>query len=413
MHAWTGLYSRLFFAESVRALSRHKGRTALTALGSMIGVGTMIWVVAVGEAGKARAEEALHNLGDNLVWIEAGSRNVNGVRTGTHGTSTLTPEDADAIRREMPLIKSVSEHVDGMVQVVSSTSNWSTRYRGVSPEYLEIKRWKVAEGGFLTEDHVRHMESVAVLGETVRRRLFGPVDPVGKLVRVNNMVFLVIGVLAPKGQTGSGHDQDDTIMMPWTTAQTKIRGRNSDYLDDILGSAVSMEAVNPAVDAATSLLRQRHHIGSGDQDDFNIRRPDEVMKASIQSSTTLQILLVALASISLLIGGIGIMNVMLASVMQRTNEVGLRLAVGATPGAVRVQFLGEAVLLSLVGGVLGVPLSLAGSFLITLVLGWPITLSWKAAALAVVCSGAVGVIAGFYPAWKASRLDPITALRVE
>jgi putative ABC transport system permease protein len=413
MHARTGLYSRLFFAESVRALSRHKGRTALTALGSMIGVGTMIWVVAVGEAGKARAEEALHNLGDNLVWIEAGSRNVNGVRTGTHGTPTLTPEDADAIRREMPLIKSVSEQVDGMVQVVSSTANWSTRYRGVSPEYLEIKRWKMAEGGFLLEDHVRHMESVAVLGETVRRRLFGPVDPVGKLVRVNNMVFLVIGVLAPKGQTGSGHDQDDTIMMPWTTAQTKIRGRNSDYLDDILGSAVSMEAVNPAVDAATSLLRQRHHIGPGDQDDFNIRRPDEVMKASIQSSTTLQILLVALASISLLIGGIGIMNVMLASVMQRTNEVGLRLAVGATPGAVRVQFLGEAVLLSLVGGVLGVPLSLAGSFLITLVLGWPITLSWKAAALAVVCSGAVGVIAGFYPAWKASRLDPITALRVE
>jgi len=407
------LYGRLFFTEALRALARHKGRTALTALGSMIGVGTMIWVVAVGEAGKARAEEELHNLGDNLVWIEAGSRNVNGVRTGTHGTSTLTPEDAEAVRREVPLLKSVAENVDGSVQIVTGNRNWNTRYRGVSPEYLEIKRWRMAEGAFLSDDHVRRMDNVAVLGETVCQRVFGPVSPIGKLIRVNNMVFQVIGVLAPKGQTGSGHDQDDTIMMPWTTAQTKIRGRNYDFLDDILGSAVSMEAVNPAIDAATALLRQRHHIGPGEDDDFNIRRPDEVIKASIQASSTLQILLVALAAISLLIGGIGIMNVMLASVMQRTNEVGLRMAVGATPRAVQIQFLGEAVILSLAGGVLGVPLSISSSFLITQLLGWPVALSWKAAALAVACSGAVGVIAGSYPAWKASRLDPITALRVE
>jgi putative ABC transport system permease protein len=413
MNERLGLYGRLFFTEALRALARHKGRTALTALGSMIGVGTMIWVVAVGEAGKARAEEELHNLGDNLVWIEAGSRNVNGVRTGTHGTSTLTPEDAEAVRREVPLLKRVAENVDGRVQIVTGNRNWNTRYRGVSPEYLDIKRWKIAEGAFLSDDHVRRMDNVAVLGETVCRRVFGPVSPIGKLIRVNNMVFQVIGVLAPKGQTGSGQDQDDTIMMPWTTAQTKIRGRNYEFLDDILGSAVSMEAVNAAIDAATALLRQRHHIGPGEDDDFNIRRPDEVIKASIQASSTLQILLVALAAISLLIGGIGIMNVMLASVMQRTNEVGLRMAVGATPRAVRIQFLGEAVILSLAGGVLGVPLSISSSFLITQLLGWPVSLSWKAAALAVACSGAVGVIAGLYPAWKASRLDPITALRVE
>jgi putative ABC transport system permease protein len=260
---------------------------------------------------------------------------------------------------------------------------------------------------------VQQMANAVVLGETVRNRIFGPIDPLGQLIRVNNMVFQVIGVLAPKGQTGSGQDQDDTIMMPWTTAQTKIRGRNFEYLDDILGSAVSMEAVNAAIDAATALLRQRHHIRSGEDDDFNIRRPDEVIKASIQASSTLQILLVALAAISLLIGGIGIMNVMLASVMQRTNEVGLRMAVGATPRAVRVQFLGEAVILSLAGGVLGVPLSMTTSFFITQLLGWPVSLSWKAAALAVACAGVVGVIAGTYPAWKASRLDPITALRIE
>jgi putative ABC transport system permease protein len=379
----------------------------------MIGVGTMIWVVAVGEAGKARAEEELHNLGDNLVWIEAGSRNVNGVRTGTHGTSTLTPEDAEAVRREIHLLKSVAENVDGSVQIATGNRNWNTRYRGVSPEYLGIKRWRMAEGAFLSDDHVQQMANTVVLGETVRNRIFGPIDPVGRLIRVNNMVFEVIGVLAPKGQTGSGQDQDDTIMMPWTTAQTKIRGRNFEYLDDILGSAVSMEAVNAAIDAATSLLRQRHHIAAGADDDFNIRRPDEVIKASIEASSTLQILLVALAAISLLIGGIGIMNVMLASVMQRTNEVGLRMAVGATPLAVRVQFLGEAVILSLAGGVLGVPLSMTTSFFITRLLGWPVSLSWKAAVLAVACAGVVGVIAGTYPAWKASRLDPITALRIE
>jgi len=407
------LYARLFFAEALRALARHKGRTALTALGSMIGVSTLIWVVAVGEAGKAHAEEELHNLGDNFVWIEAGSRNVNGVQTGTHGMTTLTPEDAEAIRREMPLVKSVSENIDGTVQVVAGNRNWNTQYRGVGPDYLGIRRWEIAEGAFFSDDNVRHMDSVAVLGETVRRQIFGPTDPVGKLLRVNNMAFLVVGVLKPKGQSGSGRDQDDTIMLPWTTAQRKIRGRNYGYLDDIVCSAVSMEAVNPAISAVEALLRQRHHIRAGEEDDFNIRRPDEVIKASIQASTTLEALLVALAAISLLIGGIGITNVMLASVMQRTNEVGLRMAVGATPSAVRIQFLGEAVILSLIGGALGVPLSMTSSFFIGQLLGWPISLSWKAAALAVACSGAVGVVAGSYPAWKASRLNPITALRVE
>ena len=190
MHARLRLYARLFFAEALRALARHKGRTALTGLGSMIGVGTMIWVVAVGEAGTARAEDELRKLGDNLVWIEAGSRNVNGVRTGTHGTTTLTPEDAEAIRREMPLIKSASENVDGSVQLVNGNRNWNTRYRGVSPEYLDIKRWRMAEGVFLSDDHVRHMDGVAVLGETVRRQLFGPTDPTTWAPQSNRLQIL-------------------------------------------------------------------------------------------------------------------------------------------------------------------------------------------------------------------------------
>ena len=408
----TRLWVRLFFVEAVRALARHKGRSLLTGMGVMIGVANVICVVAVGQAGSARAQAELRVLGDNFVWIEAGSRNVNGVRTGSHGTSTLTPGDAAALRREVPLLRSVSENVDGTVRVVGGRSNWLTRYRGVSPEFLGIKLWAMASGRFFSDEDVLQRNSVVVLGETVRRQLFGDIDPIGSVLRVNSMAFQVIGVLTPKGQTSGGQDQDDTLLVPWSTAQAKIRGRNFIWLDDILCSAVSPDAVKPAIEAAAALLRQRHQI-RGQEDDFNIRRPDEVIKASIQASRTLALLLLALASIALLTGGIGIMNVMLASVMQRTNEIGVRLAIGATAGSVRLQFLGEAVLLSLAGGLLGIPLSAIGSFAVDELLGWPITLSATAMSTAVLCSVVVGVVAGAYPAWRASRLDPITALRRE
>jgi putative ABC transport system permease protein len=405
------LWVRLLSIEPLRALRRNKLRSALTALGIMVGVAAVIWVVAIGQAGTQRAEAELSNLGDNLVWVEAGSRNINGTRTGSHGTTSLTPEDAEAIRHEMSLVKSVAENVDGNVQIIHGNSNWNTRYRGVSPEYVDIKRWKIAEGSFFTEEQVEQVDSVVVIGESVKKQLFGVSTAVGDVVRVQGIVFQVIGVLAPKGQSGSGQDQDDVIMMPWTTSQKKLKGKGFEWLDDILCSAVSREAVNPAVDAIAALMRQRHHIRAGEDDDFNIRRPDEVLKAQVETSRTLEILLICLASISLLVGGIGIMNVMLASVAQRISEIGLRLAVGATQAAVYLQFLAEAVMLSLFGGIIGVLLSVAGSFAIERMLGWALSTPPQAAALAVGFSVAVGVFFGSYPAWRAAQLDPIEALR--
>jgi putative ABC transport system permease protein len=399
--------------EAVRSLSRHKGRTSLSALGITIGVAAVIWAAGIGEAGAARARQALEDLGENFVWIEAGSRNVAGVRTGSHGTTTLTPADAEAIRREIPLVKSVSENVDGTVQLAHGALNWTTRFRGISPEYADIKRWRLARGTFFTDSQITHAESVVVIGETVRQRLFGAADALGQTVRVNAFPFQVIGVLAPKGQTASAQDQDDTVLMPWTSAQRKLRGRSVTWLDDIVCSAVSPQAVDAAISRISALLRQRHQVPPGGEDDFNIRRPDEAIKAQIQASQTLETLLIVLASISLLIGGIGIMNVMLASVLQRTNEIGVRIAVGATPGAVQLQFLGEAVMLGLLGGACGLVLSACGSTVIADVLGWRIDMTPQAALLAVGCSVLVGVSSGFYPAWKASHLDPIAALRAE
>jgi putative ABC transport system permease protein len=405
--------TRLFLIESVRALSRYKLRTALTALGSMVGVAAVIWVVAIGRAGTAVAEGELAKLGDNLVWVEAGSRNVNGVRTGTHGTTTLMPGDAEAIRREIPLVKAVAENVDGSAQVVHGNQNWNTRWRGVSPEYFDVKLWQVTDGSLFTSDQTKAADSVLVIGETVRQQLFGSASPIGKLIRVQSASFQVVGLLAAKGQSSGGQDQDDVIMMPWTTAQKKLKGRGYEWLDDILCSAISAEAVNPAVDAIKALMRQRHHIQPDADDDFNMRRPDEVLNAQITASHTLEVLLVALAAISLVVGGIGIMNMMLATVAHRTREVGIRLAVGATPTAVQVQFLGEAALLSLLGGVLGVPLSAGGVVFLEPLLGWKLSTPVDATLLAVVFSVVVGLLFGYFPAWRAARLDPIAALHSE
>jgi putative ABC transport system permease protein len=403
--------SATVLGSSLWALLRNKMRSLLTILGITIGIAAVICVVAIGKAGQARVEEQLAILGDNFVWIEAGGRAVNGVRTGTHGTKSLTLADAAAVRTQIPLIKRVSPNVDGSVQVVYGNENWFTHYRGVSPEYFDIKSWPVDAGALFTRDDVDASADVCVIGSTVRDQLFGAANPIGRVIRVGSLPLKVIATLQPKGISLEGRDQDDTIIVPYTTAMKKIKGH--DWLDDILCSAVSQDVVKAAGQQAAALLRDRHHLRPEEPDDFNIRNPEDAIEAHVAASHTLAMLLIAIASISLVVGGIGIMNVMLVSVTERTREIGVRVAVGATDTAIQYQFLGESVILSLAGGAAGVVLGVVGSFFLGRTMGWPMQPSLEAVVLAVFFSLAVGVFFGYYPARKASRLDPIEALRYE
>lgn len=406
--------SQSFFGRvAFRSLCRNKLRSTLSATGITIGIAAVVCVVAIGTAGSKRAEQQLQNLGDNLVWIEAGSRNVNGIRSGSHGMTSLTMGDAEAIRNEISQIKLVSPNVDGSVIVVSGNRNWTTRFRGVTPDYLEIKRWGLLEGTSFTDGDVLHSANVCLIGQTVRQEIFGEGEAVGRVIRINNHLFTIDGVLEPKGQSTTGQDQDDTILMPYTTVQRKLKGIGFTWLDDIMCSAVSLDDANLAIENIDALLRQRHHIQPGRADDFNIRHPEEVINAQIAAKRTLELLLTSIASIALLVGGIGIMNVMLVSVTERTREIGIRLAVGATTRAIHIQFLEEAVMLSLSGGILGVFVGVVASFIIGSSLGWPISIPIIALLVAPLFAIGVGIFFGFYPAWKATQLDPIAALRHE
>ena len=399
------------FRMAFLALRRNKLRTALTMLGILIGIGAVICTVAIGEGGSSLIHDQLEGLGTNLVWIEAGGRNINGVRTGNAETKSLTVDDARAIQQAIPQIAVVAPHVDGPMQVVYGNQNWATHYRGVPPQYFEIRRWPVTEGALFTASDVEHMTNVCLLGRSVADRLFGTEYPIGKIIRLQNQPFRVVGVMEAKGLTPTGFDQDDFVMIPYTTAMKKLKGIY--WLDDIFASAVSTEAIDPAIDQVTRLLRQRHHLRPDEADDFNIRHPEDTLKAQEEASHTFTLMLASIASVSLLVGGIGIMNIMLVSVTERTREIGVRMAVGATERDVRMQFLVEALVLSLLGGAIGVIVGMAASAGVSRILRWPAIITPIAIVVAVVFSVVIGIFFGYYPALKASQLDPIEALRAD
>jgi putative ABC transport system permease protein len=396
---------------AMRALTRNKMRSALTILGIIIGVGAVICTVAIGEGASRQVQEQISNLGDNLLFISAGSVNRGGVQMGSSATKTLTVEDAKAIQQQISLVKEVSPGVGTAGQVVYQNQNWFTQIRGVSPEYLSIRRWPLAGGSPFSQRDVDTSANLCVLGQTVAENLFADQDPVGKTIRIRNIPFVVIGVLTSKGQSTFGQDEDDTILMPYTTVQKKLAG--IDWLQYVMCSAVSRDAIGPAEEQIASLLRERHRLRPDEDDDFIIRSADALAEAQAQSGRVMTLLLASIASVSLLVGGIGIMNIMLVSVTERTREIGVRMAVGATEQDVQRQFLSEALVLSLAGGAVGVLVGVMGSMAVSNMLKWPISIPLESIAIAVLFSAAVGVFFGYYPARKAARLDPIQALRFE
>lgn len=402
---------RRLLGQSFLTLRRNSIRSVLTILGIAVGIAAFICVIAIGNAGTSKIEDQLQSLGDNFVWIEAGSRMRNGMRAGSRGTRSLILQDARAIVDQVPLIKSMSPNVDGHIQVIYGGENWATQYRGVTPEYLEIRRWSLREGSFFTEADVESDAPVCVLAQTVVDNLFGDEDPVGKTVRVQTLPCKVVGVLRAKGFSSTGQDQDDFVVMPFTTAQKRLTG--TFWLDDIFCSAVSREAMPEATRQIVSLLRERHHLNVTEDDDFNVRRPEDVVQAQLETSQIMTVLLASVASLSLLVGGIGIMNIMLVSVTQRTREIGLRLAIGATEWDVQFQFLAEAIVLSLIGGVVGLLLGFGSSYAVESLFEFPTKLTVSVFAVGALFAAGIGILFGYYPARRASELDPIQGLHYE
>jgi len=399
------------FREALQALVRNRVRSLLTMLGIIMGVGSFICVVAVGNAGSSRVEDQLSKVGDNLIWVEAGSRARSGVRIGSRGTKTLMAGDARAVLEQVPGIKAAAPNVDGRIQAIYGNLNWGTQYRGVSPEYFEIRKWDIRLGAAFTQDDMDRNAAVCVLGATVATNLFEDEDPLGKTVNIKSVPFKVIGVLQAKGFSPTGQDQDDFVVMPLTTAQKRITG--AEWLDDIFFSAASRQEIPEVTRRIIGVMRERHHLRSGEDDDFNIRTPEELIRAQLAAANVFTLLLGSAASLSLLVGGIGIMNIMLISVTERTREIGIRLAVGATEQDIQMQFLSEAIVMSMIGGAFGVLAGVLGSLLLKSTLHWEMQLSTQIMAIAGLFSAAVGIFFGYYPARKAAQLDPIEGLRYE
>jgi putative ABC transport system permease protein len=395
----------------MRALSRNRMRTFLTMLGIIIGVGAVIASVSIGEGATQQIDAQIQALGDNLLIVFAGSINQGGVHLGSQATKTLTAADADAIREQISSVARISPGVGVSVQIVNGNQNWNTRVNGVNADYLTIRHWPVMRGAEFGSEDVQNATDVCIIGTTVAQEIFGDDDPVGQTIRVSNIPFRVVGELVSKGLSTFGGDQDDTMMIPYTTVQKKLLGIS--WVQFFYISVDSPEDMHPAVKQIGDLLRQRHHLRPDADDDFIILNPSELAAAREQTLAVLELLLACIASISLIIGGIGIMNIMLVSVTERTREIGIRMAVGATELDVQRQFLSEAVVISMCGGGIGVMFGFLGSMAISIMLKWPTQVPIGAVLISVMFSALVGIFFGYYPAKKAASLDPIEALRYE
>jgi putative ABC transport system permease protein len=396
---------------AARALKRNKLRSFLTMLGIIIGVGAVIVTVSVGNGAKAMIEAQIASLGQNVILIFSGGVTRGGLHTGWGSAGTLTVDDALAIQREVPGVASVSPEIRTVSQVAAGNQNWSTQVLGESEDYLDLRQWALAEGAMFSEQDVRAANKVAVVGKTTARQLYGDVSPIGQNIRVKNVPFTIVGVLAPKGLSVTGTDQDDVMIMPYSSAMKRVTGATT-----VRGINVQTESAGMLTSVQQQiidLLRQRHRIQPGREDDFTVRNQQEITEAATATSKIMRFFLAAVAGVSLVVGGIGIMNIMLVSVTERTREIGIRMAVGAKGHDILLQFLIEAVTLSAIGGTLGILLGVGGSRLLATQMNWPILTSTSSVVSAFVFSAGVGVFFGFYPARKASQLDPIDALRYE
>jgi putative ABC transport system permease protein len=389
-------------------------RSALTMLGIIIGVGAVIAMIAVGSGAQKRIAEQIASMGSNLLMVMSGSSTSGGMRFGAGTVPTLTADDAKAIQAEIPGVKYTAPSINGVAQVVYGNQNWATIIIGSTPEVLDIRDWSLAAGRPFTQQDVDGATKVCLLGKTVAENLFGGIDPIGQIVRIKKVPFTVIGVLASKGQSTWGQDQDDIIFVPLSIAQKQLFGMQfPGMVKTIAVQAWGPEVMKEVEEQITDLLRQRHRIQPSQESDFSVRNLTEVMSSAEQSAKVMSLLLGAIASISLIVGGIGIMNIMLVSVTERTREIGIRIAVGAKGKDILLQFLIESLVLSLIGGILGIGIGIAGTLVLSTFTQWPTLFSIEAILLSFLFSGSVGVFFGFYPARKASLLNPIEALRYE
>jgi putative ABC transport system permease protein len=398
---------------AMKAIRRNKVRSSLTMLGVIIGVASVIAMIALGSGARASIDEQIQSQGTNVIYVSSGSfnRGAGAVRGGAGTNTSLTLEDARAIEAEVPTVALLSPMVRGRAQVVAGNQNWNTQMEGGDEDYIAIRNWTLQSGENFTARDILLADKVALLGSTVAKVLFPESDPIGQVVRVRNLPFRVVGVLNPKGQGQFGQDQDDLILAPYTTLQKKLLGIT--HLNQVTVSARSADDVEPTAVAITQLMRQRHRTTGPEDDDFTVRTVEEMASTRVEMANTMTMLLMSVASVSLLVGGIGIMNIMLVSVTERTREIGLRMAVGARTRDILRQFLAEAIGLSIVGGAVGVVLGLVVSRGLTQGLGWPTDITPSAIVIAFAFAGAVGIFFGYYPARKAANLDPIDALRYE